>query len=247
MPSTIIEKARLRIGLIGVTAAFADFYKLLGWHVTDPLKAVAEQAALMKEKVDVLVVMSHLGLPMDRRMAQEIAGIDLILGGHTHHLLEEPEYIGQTCICAAGKFGEYIGRVEIGIDPITARPTFRASCVPVAALEEQPEAAAIISGFKDGRRAPPQPGHCPAEHAAACPRRARIAARQPACRRPAALDGCRDRHRQRGAAARRPRRRRGDGGRHPCPLPVPHKSLPHDAPRQRHSPGIRGIAAQRIY
>ncbi len=148
MPSTIIEKARLRIGLIGVTAAFADFYKLLGWHVTDPLKAVAEQAALMKEKVDVLVVMSHLGLPMDRRMAQEIAGIDLILGGHTHHLLEEPEYIGQTCICAAGKFGEYIGRVEIGIDPITARPTFRASCVPVAALEEQPEAAAIISGFK---------------------------------------------------------------------------------------------------
>ncbi|MFC5647631.1 bifunctional metallophosphatase/5'-nucleotidase [Paenibacillus solisilvae] len=148
MPSTIIKKSRLTLGLIGVTAAFSDFYKLLGWDVTDPLKAVAEQAALLREQVDVLVVMSHLGLPMDRRMAQEISGIDLILGGHTHHLLEEPEYIGQTCVCAAGKFGEYIGRVEIGIDPISTRPTFRAVCVPVAALEEQAEAAAIISGFK---------------------------------------------------------------------------------------------------
>ncbi|BBH21515.1 bifunctional metallophosphatase/5'-nucleotidase [Paenibacillus baekrokdamisoli] len=147
-PYAIINKGPYRIGLIGATAAFAEFYKLLGWDVSDPLKAIAEQAAFLRDKVDVLIVMSHLGLPMDRRMAEEIKGLDLVLGGHTHHLLEEPELIGQTYLCAAGKFGDYIGRVVIGMDPITKRPTFRAECVPMAALEEQPEAAAIIGRFR---------------------------------------------------------------------------------------------------
>ncbi|MBW7477791.1 bifunctional metallophosphatase/5'-nucleotidase [Paenibacillus oenotherae] len=148
MPHTIIRKGRLRIGLVGVTAAFAEFYRLMGWEVRDPLLAVSEQVEQLRADSDVVVVMSHLGLTLDRRMAQEIAGIDLILGGHTHHLLMEPEMIGETCICGAGKYGDYMGRVEIRWDDIASRPMFRASCVPMAAYEEQPEAAAIIGGFK---------------------------------------------------------------------------------------------------
>lgn len=153
MPSTVIRKGRLRIGLIGVTAAFADFYELIGWEASDPLAAVAEQAKAICKQADMLVVMSHLGIRLDREMAERIPGIDLILGGHTHHLLEEPERIGDTYICAAGKFGEYIGRVEIGIDPRTGRPAIRAGVVPMAACEEDPEAAAIIGGYmEEGRR-----------------------------------------------------------------------------------------------
>src|SRR5690606_3965532 len=83
------------------------------------------------------------------QMAEQVEGVDLIIGAHTHHLLEEPLMIGATTICAAGKFGEYIGRVEIGIDPITARPVFRAKCVPTHAYAERPAAAAIISGFRE--------------------------------------------------------------------------------------------------
>ncbi|MFC4776350.1 bifunctional metallophosphatase/5'-nucleotidase [Paenibacillus sp. GCM10023252] len=149
VPSTVLVKKNLTIGLIGVTARFTDFYTLMGWEVSDPLETIQQQVKRLREQVDVIVVMSHLGLPMDRRIAEELHGVDLILGGHTHHLLEEPLVIGDTTICAAGKFGEQLGRVEIGLDPITSRPLFRASCVPVAALEEQPEAAAIISSFKE--------------------------------------------------------------------------------------------------
>jgi 2',3'-cyclic-nucleotide 2'-phosphodiesterase (5'-nucleotidase family) len=146
---TKIRKGKLVVGLIGVTAAFSEFYRLLDWDVSAPLAAVAEEARRLRPEVDVLVVMSHLGLPLDRQMARDVPGIDLILGGHTHHLLEEPERIGRTTICAAGKFGDYVGRVEIGIDPVSARPTFRCACVPMAACAEHPEAAAIISGFRE--------------------------------------------------------------------------------------------------
>jgi 2',3'-cyclic-nucleotide 2'-phosphodiesterase (5'-nucleotidase family) len=148
-PSVILNKGGLRIGLIGVTAQFTDFYTLLGWDIGDPIAAAAEQARALRPHADVVVLLSHLGLSMDKRIAEETEGIDLILGGHTHHLLEEPLQVGGTTICAAGKFGEYIGRVEIGIDPITSRPCFRAACVAVAASAEQPEAAAIIGGFRE--------------------------------------------------------------------------------------------------
>jgi len=147
LPSTIIDKNGLQIGIIGVTAAFSDFYSLLGWEVSDPFTAVQEQTAQLREKVDVLVVMSHLGISLDKQMAEKLEGIDLILGAHTHHLLEEPIIIGETTICAAGKFGEYIGRVEIGIDDVSSRPVFRAACIPTAAMAEHPEAAAIIGSF----------------------------------------------------------------------------------------------------
>lgn len=146
--STIIDKNELRIGIIGVTAAFSEFYSLLGWQVTDPFEAVRVQASQLREQVDVLIVMSHLGLSSDRMMAEKLEGIDLILGAHTHHLLEEPIVIGNTTICAAGKFGEYIGRVEIGIDKVSSRPVFRAGCISTAAYEEHPEAAAIIGSYR---------------------------------------------------------------------------------------------------
>ncbi|OBZ13389.1 bifunctional UDP-sugar hydrolase/5'-nucleotidase [Bacillus sp. FJAT-26390] len=148
LPSTIVDKNGLRIGIIGVTAAFKDFYSLLGWEVSDPFEALQAQASRLRDQVDVLVVMSHLGITSDRKMAESLRGIDLILGAHTHHLLEEPIVIGDTTICAAGKFGEYIGRVEIGIDPVSARPLFRAKVVPTSAFAEHPEAAAIISSHR---------------------------------------------------------------------------------------------------
>ncbi|WP_042165042.1 bifunctional metallophosphatase/5'-nucleotidase [Paenibacillus gorillae] len=149
VPNIIIEKNGLRIGLIAVTARFTDFYSLLGWDLTDPLDAVREQAKLLRGKADVVAVMSHLGITLDRQMAEEVDGIDLIMGAHTHHLLEEPIVIGGTTICAAGKFGEHVGRVVVELTPGDKRPRFHATCVPTAAFAEQAEAAAIIGGYRE--------------------------------------------------------------------------------------------------
>ncbi len=147
-PDKIIERGGLRFGLIGVTAAFAEFYAMLGWEMIDPIAAVAQRAAALRPHADVIIVLSHLGLQLDKRMAEEVEGIDLILGGHTHHLLEEPLVMNGTSICAAGKFGEYVGRVEIGWDERSKLPTVRATCVPMAAFPEHEEASAAIGSFR---------------------------------------------------------------------------------------------------
>lgn len=113
VPYAIVQKGPLKIGLIGVTAAFQTFYEELGWDVTDPLESVSYWVKKLRSQADLIVVMSHLGIRDDERMAKEISGIDIILGGHTHHVIPEPIVVGNAHVCAAGKFGQYIGELEI--------------------------------------------------------------------------------------------------------------------------------------
>ncbi|BBI32394.1 bifunctional metallophosphatase/5'-nucleotidase [Cohnella abietis] len=116
IPTYKIVKSGIRIGLIGVTAPFNEYYDLLGWNAADPFDTVRKEAERLRPEVDVLIVLSHLGLRQDERMATSIEGIDFILGGHTHHLLEVPLLVGSTQICAAGKFGGHIGHLNLEFD-----------------------------------------------------------------------------------------------------------------------------------
>ncbi|MHA7964593.1 bifunctional metallophosphatase/5'-nucleotidase [Paenibacillus sp. CAU 1782] len=147
-PSTVIVKNGLRFGVIAATADYRPFYKLLGWQSSDPLEAIAAEVQKLRSKCDTIVVLSHLGLLNDRKMAEEIDGIDLILGGHTHHLLQEPEMINGTAVCAAGKFGEHVGRIEIGRRTEDGSLVYSCSVIPTAAYAENPEASSIISRYR---------------------------------------------------------------------------------------------------
>ncbi|MFE9273861.1 bifunctional metallophosphatase/5'-nucleotidase [Paenibacillus glucanolyticus] len=128
----ILEREGIRIGLTGATAAFAGFYQLLGWEAEDPVQAIAEQVEALQDKCDIVIVLSHLGLTIDKRLAETIEGIDVILGGHTHHILEEPLMIGNTAVCGAGKFGQYVGRIVMQRSHVEERFTcIEGSLLPV--------------------------------------------------------------------------------------------------------------------
>lgn len=151
--SAIVTKGGIRFGLIGATAAYTEFYRLLDWDVEEPLQAIREQVEALRPQADVIVLLSHLGIVYDRRIAAELEGIDLILGAHTHHLLEQPEVYGDTYVCAAGKFGEYVGRVEVKLDRTSRKPIIHAECLPVVAMEEYAPAAAVIDRYlESGKR-----------------------------------------------------------------------------------------------
>jgi 5'-nucleotidase len=148
-PYHIIEKAGITIGLIGVTAYFPDFYQLLGWDIREPLSITANLVRELRPRVDLIVVLSHLGLRNDQRMADEIQGIDLILGGHTHHLLEEPIQIGDTYVCAAGKYGQYFGVVDIELEASTRkRVGVRAGIYETSTYPADAHIAALVQRYK---------------------------------------------------------------------------------------------------
>lgn len=114
-PWRIVDKAGIKIGVFGLTAAFDSFYRLLGWDVREPLPIAQAVTAYLRPLADIVIVVSHLGLGFDQEMAERIPGIDIILGAHTHHLLEKGLFVGSTYLGAAGKFGDNAGIVEIEI------------------------------------------------------------------------------------------------------------------------------------
>ncbi|GFR38648.1 putative metallophosphoesterase YunD [Insulibacter thermoxylanivorax] len=148
-PFMIIQRGNLKIGIIGVTIDFTDFYELLGWDIRDPYAVTSQLVAKLRDQVDILVVVSHLGINYDKRMAQVIPGIDCILGAHTHHLLEEPLVIGQTTICGAGKFGTHVGKLEIFYDHDAKRiVSCRGACEETSGYPESREILAIIDHYR---------------------------------------------------------------------------------------------------
>ncbi|AUQ74655.1 thiosulfohydrolase SoxB [Phaeobacter piscinae] len=64
---------------------------------------------------DVVVVLSHNGFDVDKKMAGVVSGIDVILSGHTHDALPEPVLVEQTHIIASGSNGKFVSRVDLDV------------------------------------------------------------------------------------------------------------------------------------
>jgi 2',3'-cyclic-nucleotide 2'-phosphodiesterase (5'-nucleotidase family) len=94
--------------------------RLFGWRFLDPLAVAAEIAAQTPPGV-TLVALSHLGLRMDRRLAAAVPRLDLILGGHSHDTLAQPEYVGDVPIVHAGPYGEFVSQTDLVRDGDRAR------------------------------------------------------------------------------------------------------------------------------
>jgi 5'-nucleotidase len=105
-----------RVGVIGLTAHFAHLYDLLGWKLTEPISELKKWLKPLKEKADIVILLSHLGLRDDERIAADFPEIDVILGAHTHHVLERGKLVGKTMIGAAGKYGYYVGHVTLNLN-----------------------------------------------------------------------------------------------------------------------------------
>ncbi|MBS4173952.1 bifunctional UDP-sugar hydrolase/5'-nucleotidase [Bacillus sp. FJAT-49736] len=117
MPYNIYTtKNGINIGVLAVTADFGKLYELLGWRLTEPIPQVAAELQYMRKIADIIIVLSHLGIYEDEKMANLYPEIDIILGGHTHHVLPEGKMIHNTLLAAAGKHGNYVGKVSVTID-----------------------------------------------------------------------------------------------------------------------------------
>ena len=71
----------------------------------------------LRPRVDVLVLVSHLGLSADRALAHALPGIDVILGGHSHSTTPTPEQVGSTLIVHPGAHGKTVALLDLHLDP----------------------------------------------------------------------------------------------------------------------------------
>ncbi|NKB29567.1 MAG: thiosulfohydrolase SoxB [Rhodobacteraceae bacterium] len=103
------------------------------------------------EGAECVVCLSHNGFDVDKKMAEIVSGIDVILSGHTHDALPEPVLAGETIIVPSGSNGKFVSRVDLDIQN-GRMMGFRHKLIPIFSdvIEPDAEVAAVI----EAERAP---------------------------------------------------------------------------------------------
>lgn len=110
----------LAVGIVGATSwtvtlnVHGDDADRIAYE--DPVEPLRREVAALRARGATLVVfLSHLGIEEDRRVVPQVAGIDLVVGSHSHSRLTEPEYIGGVPMVQAGRYSEHMGRVDLDL------------------------------------------------------------------------------------------------------------------------------------
>jgi 2',3'-cyclic-nucleotide 2'-phosphodiesterase (5'-nucleotidase family) len=78
---------------------------------------LAGLVAQHRAEVDLLVLVSHLGMDTDIRLADGVAGLDLILGGHSHTTVHQPFQGEHALVVQSGAYAEHVARLDLDPAP----------------------------------------------------------------------------------------------------------------------------------
>lgn len=122
-PGTLVTEAGgVRIGVIGLASNIVDksmpasFSTGLRFTLgRDELPGFIEELR-DRDRVEIVVLLSHLGFPLDMRLLEEVPGVDVCLSGHTHNRLVAPVRAGQTLVIQSGCHGSFLGRLDLELE-----------------------------------------------------------------------------------------------------------------------------------
>ena len=89
---------------------------VIGLQFAAPEETVATYVRQLRDKSQVVIVLSHMGFNADRRLAQKVEGIDVIVGGHTHTRVEKPVQTGKTFVVQAFEHGKVLGVLDLKLE-----------------------------------------------------------------------------------------------------------------------------------
>lgn len=141
-PYEIVETQEgTKIAYLGLTAPMPLTYEPFGWHVLFPKDVLPTLIPLIASEADVIVLLSHLGLPDDKLIAEAYPEIDVIIESHTHHLFENGLEWNGVLLAAAGRFGEYVGDVTLCLNEkkmiSKQAETYSMALIPDSELDRQ--------------------------------------------------------------------------------------------------------------
>mgnify|MGYP000389190742 CR=1 FL=1 len=165
-PYEILQVEGARVAVFGLVTESARGYPATreGIEIQDALDTARRLVPELRRQADVVVLLSHLGYEVDQRLAREVPGIDIIIGGHSHTRLAKPDFVpagnltsafqkNGTVIAQAFQWGGELGKLEILLrrDPNTGKWTFmsyRGELILVSPdIPDDPAVKAVVNRY----------------------------------------------------------------------------------------------------
>jgi sulfur-oxidizing protein SoxB len=119
-PSAMFERGGVKIAVIGQAFPYTPIanprWMIPNWSFgirEDDLRKNVEE--VRKAGAQLVVLLSHNGFDVDRKLASRVSGIDVILTGHTHDALPDVVKVGKTLLVASGSHGKFVSRLDLDV------------------------------------------------------------------------------------------------------------------------------------
>jgi sulfur-oxidizing protein SoxB len=150
-PMKMFERGGIKIAVLGQAFPYTPVanprWMMPKWSFgirEEDVRANVEK--VRKSGAQLVVLLSHNGFDVDRKLAARVSGIDVILTSHTHDALPEAMKVGNTLLVASGSHGKFVSRLDLDVQNGSVRD-FRYKLIPLFADVIKPDAemtAAVI-------------------------------------------------------------------------------------------------------
>ena len=151
---TVIERGGVKIAVLGQSYPYTP--------IADPRWMIPNWTFGIREgdvRVEVdkaraagaglVVLLSHNGFDVDRKLAARVPGIDVVLTAHTHDALPAVVQVGKTLLVASGSHGKFVSRLDLDVRDGAVK-AFRYKLIPIfaEAIAPDPAVAAKIAAIR---------------------------------------------------------------------------------------------------
>ena len=152
--TAFFERGGVKIAVIGQAFPYTPVanprYMIPKWSFGIREKLVRQRVAKARQSGAGLVVMlSHNGFDVDRKLASRVDGIDVILTGHTHDAIPGVVKVGNALLVASGSHGKFLSRLDLDVKGGRVRD-YRFRLIPIFSdvIKPDPEMAGLIGKIR---------------------------------------------------------------------------------------------------
>ncbi|MBV1703057.1 MAG: thiosulfohydrolase SoxB [Hyphomicrobiales bacterium] len=119
-PQVMLERGGVKIAVLGQAFPFCPIahprYMMPDWSFGIHEGEVQKQVdAARKAGAGLVVLLSHNGYDVDKKLASRIKGLDVVLTGHTHDSTPTVQMVGKTLMVASGSSGKFVSRLDLDV------------------------------------------------------------------------------------------------------------------------------------
>ncbi len=146
-PYRMLHFGKLKVAVIGLTAPYSAYTGVFGLSMLQPVDAMPTLVQKVRcEGAQLVISLNHIGSNEDVKLAEAVNGIDVIIGGHDHKAITQPNRVNGCLISQAGEHGKFLGRLDLDGDETTGRIlSAEGELIPITA--DMPEDQATIAAI----------------------------------------------------------------------------------------------------